>query len=63
VIAFDLRAFHASFGGRGRLAWTIEYLADPASQAARARVLRWLQDGLEQGFRGFDRDRYPAWRD
>jgi hypothetical protein len=63
VTAFDLHTFHASFGGRDRLAWTIEYLADPPGQAARARVLRWLEDGLEQGFRGFDRDRYPAWRD
>ena len=63
VIAFDLHTFHASFGGRDRLAWTIEYLADPPDQAARARVLRWMEDGLEQDFRGFDRDRYLAWRD
>ena len=26
-------------------------------------MLRWMEDGLEQDFRGFDRDRYPAWRD
>ena len=63
VIAFDLHTFHASFGGCDRLAWTIEYLADSPGEAARARVLRCLEDGLEQGFRGFDRDRYPAWRD
>jgi len=63
VIAFDLHTFHASFGGRDRLAWAIEYLADPLDEAARGRVLRWMEDGLEQGFRGFDRDRYPAWRD
>jgi hypothetical protein len=63
VIAFDLHTFHASFGGRDRLAWTIEYLAYPPDEAARARVLRALEDGLEQDFRGFDRDRYPAWRD
>ena len=63
VLAFDLHTFHASFGGRDRLAWTIEYLADRPGEAARARVLRWMEDGLEQGSRGFDRDRYPAWRD
>lgn len=63
VIAFDLHTFHASFGGRDRLAWTIEYLADPPDEAARASVLRWLEGGFEQDFRGFDRDRYPAWRD
>ena len=63
VIAFDLHTFHASFGGRDRLAWTIEYLADPPDEAARVRMLRWMEDGFEQGFRGFDRDRYPAWRD
>ena len=63
VIAFDVHTFHASFGGRDRLAWTIEYVADPAEEAARERVLRWMEDGLEQDFRGFDRDRYPAWRD
>ena len=63
VIAFDLHTFHASFGGRDRLAWTIEYLADPPDRAARTRVLGRMEDRLEQGFRGFDRDRYPAWRD
>jgi hypothetical protein len=63
VIAFDLHTFHASFGGRDRLAWTIEYLAEPAGQEARGRVLSWMEDGFEQDFRGFDRDRYPAWRD
>jgi hypothetical protein len=63
VIAFDLHTFHASFGGRDRLAWTIEYLAEPAGQGARGRVLSWMDDGFEQGFRGFDRDRYAAWRD
>jgi hypothetical protein len=63
VIAFDVHTFHASFGGRDRLAWTIEYVADPPDEPARGRVLRWMESGLEQDFRGFDRDRYPAWRD
>ena len=63
MIAFDLHTFHASSGGRDRLAWTIEYLAGPPDEVARGRVLRWMEDALEQGFRGFDRDRYPARRD
>lgn len=63
VIAFDLHTFHASFGGRDRLAWAIEYLAEPTSVEEREKTLRWLADAFEQGFRGFDRDRYPTWRD
>ena len=63
VVAFDLHTFHASLGGRDRLAWTIEYLAVPRDKDARVKTLNWVGDALEQGFRGFDRDRYPAWRD
>jgi hypothetical protein len=63
VVAFDLHTFHASFGGRDRLAWTIEYLALPHDDASRAKAHRWLDSSFEQGFRGFDRRRYPAWRD
>lgn len=63
VIAFDLHTFHASFGGVDRLAWAIEYLAEPTSDDERDRTLRWLADSFEQDFRGFDRQRYPTWRD
>lgn len=63
VIAFDLHSFHASIGGRDRLAWTIEYLAGPGDDDERERCLRWLTDAFEQEFRGFDRERYPIWRD
>jgi hypothetical protein len=63
VIAFDLHTFHASVGGTDRLAWTIEYLAEPASDDERSKTLRWLADAFEQDFRGFDRERYPMWRD
>jgi hypothetical protein len=63
VIAFDLHTFHASFGGQDRLAWTIEYLAVPRNETDRAKTLRWMDGSLEQSFRGFDRNRYPAWRD
>jgi hypothetical protein len=63
VIAFDLHTWHASLGGRDRLAWTAIYQRCPQSPAERGRALRFAQDGFEQAFRGFDRDRYPLWRD
>jgi hypothetical protein len=63
VVAFDLHTFHASFGGRDRLAWAVEYLAAPTDEPARDKVLSWMTDAFEQAYRGFDRERYPAWRD
>ena len=63
VVAFDLHTFHASVGGRDRLAWAIEYLAEPRDDDERDKSLRWLADGFEQQYRGFDRERYPTWRD
>jgi hypothetical protein len=63
VIAFGLHAWHASFGGRDRLAWTAVYQRCPETAAERDRTLRSVHDGFEQAFRGFDRDRYPVWRD
>jgi hypothetical protein len=63
VIAFDLHTFHASFGGTDRMAWAIEYLAAPNDEEARSRTLRWMTDAFEQSIRGFDRERYPVWRD
>lgn len=63
VVAFDLHTFHASFGGSDRLAWAIEYLACPTSDDERDKTLRWMADAFEQQYRGFDRHRYPVWRD
>jgi hypothetical protein len=63
VIAFDLHTWHASFGGRDRLAWTAVYQRCPETDAERDRTLRSVHDSFEQAFRGFDRDRYPVWRD
>jgi hypothetical protein len=63
VVAFDLHTFHASFGGTDRLAWAIEYLAEPASDDERDKTRRWLGDAFEQDYRGFDTERYPTWRD
>ena len=35
----------------------------PRNRGRRERTLRSVHDGFEQAFRGFDRDRYPVWRD
>ncbi len=63
VIAFDLHTFHASMGGCDRLAWATEYLAVTAGEESTQRTLRCMADAFEQKFRGFDRERYPVWRD
>jgi hypothetical protein len=63
VIAFDLHTWHASFGGRDRLAWTVVYQRCPQTGAERDRTLRSVHDSFEQAFRGFDTGRYPMWRD
>ena len=63
MIAFDLHTWHASVGGRDRLAWNAVYLRCPETDDERDRTLRYARDGFEQAFRGFDRDRYPVWRD
>ena len=63
VIAFDLHTWHASTGGRDRLSWTAVYQRCPESRGEHDRTLRSVHDSFEQAFRGFDRDRYPVWRD
>jgi hypothetical protein len=63
VVAFDLHTFHAAFGGRDRLAWTTVYLAIPEDDDSLERTLRWMTDAFEQAGRGFNRERYPVWRD
>ena len=63
VIAFDLHAWHASSGGRDRVAWTAVYQRCPETGAERDRMLRSVHNGFEQAFRGFDTGRYPIWRD
>jgi hypothetical protein len=59
----DLRTWHASTGGRDRLAWTAVYQRCPGTGSERDRTLRSVHDSFEQAFRGFDRIRYPVWRD
>jgi hypothetical protein len=63
VVVFDLHTWHASFGGRDRLAWTIVYQRCAETAAERDRMLRSVHDSFEQAFRGFDLGRYPVWRD
>ncbi len=63
VIAFDLHTWHASCGGRDRLAWTAVYQRCPETDSERDRTLRSVKDSFEQAFRGFDTGRYPIWRD
>jgi len=63
VIAFDLHTWHASSGGRDRLAWTTVYQRCPRTESERDRTLRSVHDSFEQAYRGFDRNRYPTWRD
>jgi hypothetical protein len=63
VIAFDLHTWHASTGGRDRLARTAVYQRCPETEPERDRTLRSVHDSFEQAFRGSDRDRYPVWRD
>jgi hypothetical protein len=63
VTAFDLHTWHASSGGRDRLAWTAVYQRHPETGPERDRTLASLHDSFEQAYRGFDRNRYPAWRD
>jgi hypothetical protein len=63
VIAFDLHTWHASSGGRDRLAWNAVYLRCPQTNDERDRALRSAHDSFEQAYRGFDSGRYPVWRD
>jgi hypothetical protein len=63
VVAFDLHTFHAAFGGRDRLAWTTAYVATPEDLESREKTLRSMTHTFEQSCRGFNRERYPVWRD
>ncbi len=63
VVAFDVHIRHASTGGRDRLASTITYQRCPHTEFERQLCHRSMVDGFEQAFRGFDRERYPIWRD
>ena len=65
VIAFDLHLYHSSAGGDRRLAWTIEFLPWPGlSDPGRLRLVRDLVvDTADFGDEGYDRERWPTWRE
>jgi hypothetical protein len=65
VIAFDVHLFHSSAGGERRLAWTIEYLPWPGlGDPERLRVVRDLVvDTVDFDHGGYDRERWPTWRE
>jgi hypothetical protein len=63
VIAFHTATWHCSHGGRDRLAWTIDYLPDPATAEEEARFIEWMRDSCDQNGRDYDRRRYPLYRD
>lgn len=65
VIALDLHLYHSSAGGDKRLAWTVEYFAWPGlGDPERLRVVRDLVvDSVEFDHEGYDRERWPAWRE
>lgn len=65
AIAFDVHLLHSSLGGDKRLAWTIEYLPWPGlGDPERLRVVRDLVvDAAEFDHEGYDRERWPTWRE
>lgn len=60
VIAFDPRAFHASFGGTRRLRWCVDYAAVPPTRdSVRAEATRGLIQELSSWPHPPD---WPVWR-
>jgi hypothetical protein len=65
VIAFDVNLFHSSDGGHNRLAWTIEYLPWPGlgDRDRMDLVRRSILETVDFDHEGYDRDRWPTWRE
>lgn len=60
VIAFDPRAFHASFGGTHRLRWCVDYAAVPSTHdVVRTEATRGLVEELSSWPHPAD---WPVWR-
>lgn len=60
VVAFDPRAFHASFGGTRRLRWCVDYASVPATHdQVRAEATRGLVEELSSWPHPPD---WPVWR-
>ncbi len=65
VVAFGGHLMNCARGGAPRLAWTIEYLAWPglANKDQLALIRDLVLDDVEYDHEGYDRERWPAWRE
>lgn len=62
VIAFDERLLHASMGGRNRRQWRVDFVPDPATPEAEARVRAWYARQHPPDWDGgYDVERYPSY--
>ncbi len=62
MIAFDLRLFHASLGGKDRRQWTMSFYRDPASPEEAEPVAAALLDDVAADYGSwgeYDPQRYP----
>lgn len=60
VVAFGLHTWHASIGGRDRLQWSVEYHADPVTEAEHRAVAESVADDLRWAEHV---EGYPYWDD
>ena len=62
MIIFDEHLFHASFGGRPRRQWRIDYINDPASAEAESHAIAYFASIYAPDWDGgYDVDRYPSY--
>jgi hypothetical protein len=67
VIAFDEHLYHASFGGRNRRQWRVDYVVDPTDAEGERKVRAYFEGIYAPNWDGgYDVDRFPsysgAWR-
>ncbi len=65
VVAFHVHLINRAQGGTPRLSWTIDYLPWPgiADRDRMDAVRDFVLDGVEFDHEGYDRERWPAWRE
>ncbi|MES2643165.1 MAG: phytanoyl-CoA dioxygenase family protein [Myxococcota bacterium] len=64
IIAFDEHLYHASWGGRDRRQWRIDYVADPVDRTdvTEAALRAWYEGQYAPDWDGgYDVDRYPSY--
>lgn len=64
VIAFDEHLYHASWGGRDRRQWRVDYVADPIDRTdvTEAALRAWYASQYAPDWDGgYDVDRYPSY--